>query len=478
MEKLGQSIEIITVFFILSLISERFITWFKLYFFKKGNTLFWYFFDWNEDFSIKSDDPVLEKKREEKILALNISLSILIAFLINANLFILLKGDPTKSLGWQDFKLYNDKDKIDWTLIFLEFIGCIVGGLLMSLGSKFWHDTLDMLYYTKSLKDKLVEKETYKMNTLKELDEWIAVSEADIIKKVFEENVNILKNIPDVVSVGIGHNNDTKYIEVVTTNNNSNLIPKSFPYYLPNNTVRKVEVRIIISSPITTFGNSINSGSDIANSETKDNFGTLGLVVNAKNGKSKNKILTCYHVVVDQNHNYQEFDYQLQSEIIHPHGDKGAVVGKLEFGIRNNEIDAALISIDPNITISNVNEFGKITTIRTIAYEERYSNIKVIVNGYNQKSNYKKGIVRSLYNSAKINYNIPNNEIEKESWELNNLIAISDDEGKSITLGGDSGAAILDEQNRVIGIVVGGNSEITYAMPITTIFNQLNIKLS
>ncbi|SEP24113.1 Trypsin-like peptidase domain-containing protein [Flavobacterium sp. CF108] len=472
MDKLGQSIQIATIFFILSLVSERFITWFKLYFFKKGNTLFWYFFNWEKDYSVKTDDPVFEKEREQRILLLNISLNIIIAFLIHANIFTILHDDPLKYLSWKDI---TDNKETKTLSSFYEISGCIFGGLLISLGSKFWHDTLDMLFYTKNLKEKLGDKETYKIETLKELDEWIAITEADIVKKVFEENRDILKNIPDVISVGIGHNNNSKYIEVVTTNN-PHLIPNSLPYYLPNNTVRKVDIKVVVSSPISTFSNSIKSGSDIANNKTKDNFGTLGLVVKAKNGKSKNMVLTCYHVVIDENHNYQEFDYQIAGEIIHPHGDEGVVIGKLNFGIRNNEIDAALISIDPNITTSNVNEFGEISTIRTIAYEERYSNIKVMVNGYNKRSNSKKGIVRSLYNSATINYKISNNK--KEPWELNNLIAISDEEGKSITFGGDSGAAVLDEQNRVIGIVVGGNSELTYAIPIATIFNQLNITLS
>src|SRR4051812_21116261 len=199
MDKLGQSIEIATIFFILSLISERFITWFKLYFFKKGNTLFYLFFNWEKDYSVKTNDPEFEKEREQRILLLNISLNIIIAFLIHANIFRILHDHPLQHLSWEH-NYFNLKDKG----FFYEISGCLFGGLLISLGSKFWHDTLDMLYYTKNLKDKLVDKETYKIESLKELDEWIMITEADIVKKVFEENKDILKNIPDVISVGIG----------------------------------------------------------------------------------------------------------------------------------------------------------------------------------------------------------------------------------------------------------------------------------
>ena len=187
MNQLGHSIEIATMFFILSLISERFITWFKLYFFKKGNTLFWIFFNWKRDYSVKTDDPEFEKDREQRILLLNIGLSIFIAFLVHANLFTLLHqdGETLTQLGWQGYELTCDSEKMGQ--FFLELFGCIFAGLLMSLGSKFWHDTLDLLFYTKNLKNKMVDKQTYKMNTLKELDDWVAATESDMIKKVFEE---------------------------------------------------------------------------------------------------------------------------------------------------------------------------------------------------------------------------------------------------------------------------------------------------
>lgn len=478
MEKLGQSIEIITVFFILSLISERFITWFKLYFFKKGNTLFWYFFDWNEDFSIKSDDPVLEKKREEKILALNISLSILIAFLINANLFILLKGDPTKSLGWQDFKLYNDKDKIDWTLIFLEFIGCIVGGLLMSLGSKFWHDTLDMLYYTKSLKDKLVEKETYKMNTLKELDEWIAVSEADIIQKAFEEHKATLKNLKNVISVGISHEqNNSKFISVVISDTNINLIPTSIPYFLPNNLIRTIPVKVFPSSKITTQSSQITFGDNLINNSRPNFFGSYGLAVKFKgNNDASNLILSCYHVVIGKNHDFRTFRFQNEEDIISINKLEKTEIGTIRNAVRNNLIDAAIIEIEKDLSISNNLPNGKsINKARIISYSEQFNNIPVRIYGFLNKSNTTMGNIHSINNHATIEYTLPNNG-GKEDWDLYGLIAISNN-GKSISESGDSGAPLLDNDDNVIGIIVAGSDAFTYAIPIQSIFDQLNIEL-
>ncbi|TRX37304.1 trypsin-like peptidase domain-containing protein [Flavobacterium sp. ZT3R18] len=464
MDMLSKSIAIVTVFFILSLISERAITWFKLYFFKKGNTLFGYFFNWEKDYSVKTEDPAFEKEREQRILALNISLSIFIAFLIHANLFTILKEDPTTSLGWQKF---------EWSNIHLELIGCIIGGLLMSLGSKFWHDTLDMLFYAKDLKSKLSDKETYKMNTLKELDEWIAITEADIVKKVFEENKNILKNIQDVISVGIGHNNETKYIEVVTTNNNTHLIPNSFPYYLPNNSVRKIDVKIIVSSPIVTHGN-LTFKSDLTNQNKPANYGSYGLAVKFKGTNGSHKmLLTCYHVVIGKRHNYNDFNYIGEENIISPH-DSTTVVGSIRNGIRNNSIDVAIIDISDTLSISNKLPNGK-NIIKTNPLSGEINNLEARIYGYKTNKTSAVGKVSGKNHDVVINYELPDGT-GYEKWNLEDLITISNN-NKAISVPGDSGSAVLDNYDNVIGIVVAGNDTHTYAIPIETIFEQLNIEL-
>ena len=40
---------------------------------------------------------------------------------------------------------------------------------------------------------------------------------------------------------------------------------------------------------------------------------------------------------------------------------------------------------------------------------------------------------------------------------------------------GDSGAPVMDNKNQILGIVVGGNDDYTYAIPIQRIINQLKI---
>ena len=47
-----------------------------------------------------------------------------------------------------------------------------------------------------------------------------------------------------------------------------------------------------------------------------------------------------------------------------------------------------------------------------------------------------------------------------------------------ISQGGDSGATVVDSNNRVIGLLVGGNKRHSYVIPISTIINKLDIDKS
>ena len=88
---------------------------------------------------------------------LSIGCGVLVALVMNANLFEILaidsNGDFSKILTWQNY---------EWGLgnFIKTIIGCTLTGLFLSLGSKFWHDLVDLLLQIKNLRKKAVEKET------------------------------------------------------------------------------------------------------------------------------------------------------------------------------------------------------------------------------------------------------------------------------------------------------------------------------
>lgn len=190
-------ITLVTALLTLSLISERVITWFKLYLGQEGNKLFFMEVD-NKAYVKQADDPT-NPVREQKITGLNIIICILIALLMNANVFDFLREkNPTEKLGWKN--LYSEskapdspKSKIAYTkseapkkkncdtlncksqtgdlqspgkkkpgtfyLFFYSIVGCTLTGFCMSLGSTFWHDLLDLLNSIKELRKNKVLQE-------------------------------------------------------------------------------------------------------------------------------------------------------------------------------------------------------------------------------------------------------------------------------------------------------------------------------
>ena len=157
METLEKLITLLTTLFTLSLISERIINWMKLYFGQTGKKLL-FFTNTKEDITKRSNNPQLNTIRDRKILGLNIIVCVLVAFLVHANLFDFLKlENPTEHLGWNRFQL--PKGSREWLYaLFNTILGCVMSGLCMSMGSKFWHDALDLLFQIKKQREKLADK--------------------------------------------------------------------------------------------------------------------------------------------------------------------------------------------------------------------------------------------------------------------------------------------------------------------------------
>lgn len=147
-------ITLVTALLTLSLISERVINWLKLHFGQLGKRLL-FFTSRGEDISKRSDDPVFNTIRERKILGLNIVVSVVVALLMNANVFDLLSlSEPTMHFGWKGIHWGAIPITGIFFNLFYSITGCILGGMCMSMGSKFWHDLLGILLSTKNLRKK------------------------------------------------------------------------------------------------------------------------------------------------------------------------------------------------------------------------------------------------------------------------------------------------------------------------------------
>lgn len=89
-----------------------------------------------------------EKKRERKIQLLSGVVGIVVALTCNANFFQLIKSAGPVSISgfWTDMGIG-------------AIIGCVITGLFLSQGSKFFHDLLDTLLFYKNTKRLLSNKQ-------------------------------------------------------------------------------------------------------------------------------------------------------------------------------------------------------------------------------------------------------------------------------------------------------------------------------
>jgi hypothetical protein len=136
-------------------------------------------------------------------------------------------------------------------------------------------------------------------------------------------------------------------------------------------------------------------------------------------------------------------------------------------------MDAALIEIDTqNKKITNsVPQMGNPQKPRQLLNKDA-GNVTAFIYGAKtgvENKSVSRGTVTSIFNTIKVTYG-------NEEFTLINTIAISNN-GRAISQGGDSGACVLDSDNNVIGLVVAGNSQVTYALPITTLLTKLNVQL-
>lgn len=414
-------------------------------------------------------DDAKEQDRVYRILKINVWSGILLAVILKADLIKIFNNitEPGKTLGWKNISDYELLDAI-----LLPF-GIILTGCFISFGSKFWHDLLDILYQIKNTKRVLADPETYKVDNIKTLQKLFETYQSDFIKAAYLEAKTKFMAIESVKAIGI-KSNDLGYYFEITVNRNEPTIGQFYQYLLDDGTPQNIPIKIIVlAENDKIIANSVDLSAKIFDISQPDNWGTLGLLVKPiDNNSDKRYLLTCCHNVVKPIRKISENEpSQIKTGTID--ASVTTEIGTVFKADRDYEMDAALIEIDAqNKKITNsVPQMGNPQKTRQLLNKDA-GNVTAFIygakSGVDSKS-ISKGTVTSIYNTIKVTYG-------NEEFTLINTIAISNN-GIAISQGGDSGACVLDSDNNVIGLVVAGNSQATYALPISTLLSKLNVQL-
>ncbi len=435
---------IIFQLFILSVISERITNFIKLNLQSVSGRL--------GNFRYHESDSDKEKRREQGIINWAIFIGILVAIFTGSDLFYLLDNGNPRSDNTYDTSF---------------FLGTFLTGCFLSLGSKFWHDLLDLLLQVKNLKGKLVEGKDLEFAKIEEVNEFMSSYEADLIKKVLEERQAELLAIPEVRGIGIRSDHEGYYCELAVTDN-SVITPQNIFYNYPPGKVRFLRIKKVVTSEIVTLSKiRIEPGQNIGSKETKVTNGTLGCIVRYKNSESP-VLLTCYHVLKSEKQSWEVFDGNIE-ELVEQPNDIERFIGRIKEAKRNIRVDVAII--EPNLEQVEINQLGSVNSYRKVTKEDENKN--TVVRKLGSITGPTEGIVDSTGYTANIHYG------NGQYHTLYNLIRIKPKTfNKPFSKPGDSGAIVMDADGQAIGMIVAGTSDYScsYAIPINTIFNEFNLR--
>ncbi|MBL7807834.1 MAG: hypothetical protein JNN28_08480 [Saprospiraceae bacterium] len=430
---------------------------------------------------------------EFAITKLSLLIGFLLAFCFHADLFKIISSDePHKILGWGDSIttlkncLWNFLIKWESTDLPIlgkliwpgieTFFGCLATGFLLTFGSKFFHDLLEILYEVKRAKRNLEDERIYKSPDFQALVERLKSPYGDPVSVVLERHKDILlTKFPSVISIERSINQfgesvleiftidetDLKALESYrfdySDRNAEKVLPKSQirfkPFYKP------VEVQETIKLFIGNQTGPTNK------TPFHTNYGTLGFFALRQSNNAK-IFVTCAHVI-DVNPANIHTD---GSTTIWAENDlsERVTVGVLTDYKLNSWMDAAIIELNAEVDAINFDPDKSkfLKSYRELAWDEKSD---VWTNG-GTSIHPRHGTVVSHQNAVQIKYGA-------QKRTIYNLLKIRSPEGKSVSDKGDSGSLVFDLDMNAVGMIIAGNENGSYAIPLQRVLTDMEIKL-
>lgn len=249
------------------------------------------------------------------------------------------------------------------------------------------------------------------------------------------------------------------------------LIPRTVPYRRPSGQVIEIPVDVIPSGRVRA-NSGLAPGSAIQNQDPRFGAGTAGCLVRNPI-LPKHMVLTCYHAV-NAGHPWPWLQPVGRETVMAVVNSAPVEIGRLAYGIRSPFLDVALVELNDGVEYSpTIPGIGTPTHAREVSWDDVFQETSIRIKGKSAPQP-KVGIVVNRDVTATIEYP------DGSTWRLKALFAVADVLGnthQAITVGGDSGAAVVDDGMAVLGMVVAAGDHVTYAIPMTTILDQVGAEL-
>lgn len=130
-----------------------------------------------------------------------------------------------------------------------------------------------------------------------------------------------------------------------------------------------------------------------------------------------------------------------------------------------NQVDAAVATIDDGVDYA-VMYMSYIDGVRGV---NPFAGVGTNVHKLGRTTGYTQGKIMQTDVIVDVQYDGGIARFEDQLWIEHNEL------GKSFSAGGDSGSLILDMDDNAVGLLFAGNDVVTFANPIDTVMQQLNI---
>jgi len=214
-------------------------------------------------------------------------------------------------------------------------------------------------------------------------------------------------------------------------------------------------------------------GCSVSRANDNDNSGTFGLVV-FKNNNSY--LLSCYHVLCagELNGGTVKFptDGTANATVVSPSKDdnpNGLALGKVTEGELDNQIDGAIALVDDPINVMTGICSLDFTPTATLIVTDEHAHERLTVVSVGRTTGVINGAIQTAFTNCDIHYLINN------KWQIKTLEGLICTD--QVSQPGDSGAAVLDKDHNVIGIIAGNSDQFTYIIPIRRLLSRFSVTL-
>ncbi|MCB0664582.1 MAG: hypothetical protein KDC80_02115, partial [Saprospiraceae bacterium] len=356
-----------------------------------------------------------------------------------------------------------------------KFWGFIITALALSLGAPFWFDLLKKLVAIRKAGVNPEEKEPKKTDLM---DEWImkrreksqlgkTIKNAAPVEIALAHHQSSWESIPGVIAVNSVLNRRGKRtgqfkIEVIHhSGTDVTTIPEEVH-------LKSLDAKIKIDKKLGEYA-IYQEGEQPTENETHDDrrpYAIKRAMRGTVAGKLKNldskqvAILTCAHVLSENG-----------SSIVYDGREEIKKLGRINKMIWSNFLDAGVVDLTDDHVIRR---FPHIPPLYTVETRDMTKKTKVFI----VRSDKTKVEARIVHND----YEYVFDDRKGELYKLKHLIAISNEKNEMVTQDGDSGALVITENGKSVGIVIGGYERKngkgrSFVLPMKVILQALNLEV-